>query len=89
MTRERYIERLIAIYKLRYKPSETEIQEFKLLLEMMPDKTHPYLDMPTAKRNNPFYPPVTLMYGVQVPDTLYNESNSTAYTISKTDEKGK
>jgi len=37
MTREQYIERLIAIYKLRYKPSQEEIEEFKLLLEMMPD----------------------------------------------------
>ena len=37
MTREKYIERLIAIFKLRYKPSQEEIEEFKLLMEMMPN----------------------------------------------------
>lgn len=38
MTREQYIEKLIAIYKLKYKPSEVEIEEFRLMLDMIPDR---------------------------------------------------
>lgn len=37
MTRKEFIDRLIAIYRLKYKPSDLEVDEFRLLLETMPD----------------------------------------------------
>jgi hypothetical protein len=73
MSREEYIEKLLAIYKLKYKPGEVEIEEFRLMLEMMPDR--PVLYIP----NNPASPITTpspipwsdtpVMYGVSMPYT--------------------
>lgn len=82
MTREQYIERLIAIYKLRYNPSQEEIEEFKLLMEMMPDK--PVLYIPNMP-DSPITPPkpwdnTPLMYGVPIPSYT---------TTGKQDEKGR
>lgn len=69
MNREQYIEKLLAIYKLKYKPSDVEIEEFKLMLEMMPDK--PVLYIPNAP-DSPTTDPkpwdnTPLMYGVPIP----------------------
>lgn len=69
MNREQYIEKLLAIYKLKYKPSDVEIEEFKLILEMMPDK--PVLYIPNSP-DNPIPVPkpwdnTPLMYGVPIP----------------------
>lgn len=48
MNREQFIEKLLAIYRLKYKPSDLEVEEFKLMLEMMPDR--PVLILPNDKR---------------------------------------
>ena len=37
MDRNTYIDKLIILYKLKYNPSEVEVEEFRLLLENMPD----------------------------------------------------
>lgn len=70
MNREQYISKLLAIFKLKYKPSEVELEEFKLLLEMMLD--HPILNIPPGIKDVPKeipypYPPTPVMYGVQFP----------------------
>jgi len=65
---------LLAIYRLKYKPSDVEIEEFKLMLEMMPDR--PILKIPKIgeidwpsiqPKPNPYEWPVTVMYGVPIP----------------------
>lgn len=69
MNREEYIEKLIAIYRLKYKPSDLEVEEFKLMLEMMPDK--PVLYIPNRPDSPTIFPSpwdnIPLMYGVQMP----------------------
>jgi hypothetical protein len=85
MTREQYIERLIAIYKLRYKPSQEEIEEFKLLMEMMPDK--PILNIPNWPKPDPIERPVVLMYGCEYPRN--NDIQFTSTSTAKKDEEGK
>lgn len=69
MNREEYIEKLLAIYRLKYKPSDVEIEEFKLMLEMMPDK--PVLYIPN-RPDSPITVPspwdnTPLMYRVPIP----------------------
>ena len=87
MTREQYIERLIAIYKLRYKPSQEEIEEFKLLMEMMPNNIES-IGVPYEPMNPRPWDNTPVMYGVQVPDIIY-DFEQTTHTMTKTDEKGR
>ena len=84
MTREQYIERLIAIYKLRYKPSQEEIEEFKLLMEMMPDK--PILNILNWPKPDPIEQPVVVMYGCGYPQ---NDIQYTSTSTAKKNEEGK
>lgn len=73
MTRDQYIEKLIAIYKLRYKPSELEIAEFRLMLEMMPDASvtlTPSSPLWPKDINDKPFPYETVMYGVQFPESV-------------------
>ena len=86
MTRTEYIDKLVAIYKLRYKPTEVEIEEFRLLLEMMPNGTPetitdgPFkpMDIPDRVPQPPIsvaygcLPPMQVMYGVSYPDITYS-----------------
>ena len=37
MNREEYIDKIIALYKLKYNPTSVEVAEFRLALEMMPN----------------------------------------------------
>lgn len=90
MNREQYIEKLLAIYKLKYKPSEVEIEEFKLMLEMMPDRPILYLpkkDGTEWPQKNPFEQPVVLMYGCAYPPN--NDIQYTSTSNAKKDEEGK
>lgn len=48
MTREQYIQKLLAIYKLKYQPSELELKEFELLLQMIPDSDKSTLTLPAS-----------------------------------------
>lgn len=80
MNREQYIEKLLAIYKLKYKPTEVEIEEFKLMLEMMPDK--PILNIPNWPIPDPIEQPVVLMYGC-----AYPQNNDIQYTSTSTAKK--
>ena len=102
MNREQYIEKLLAIYKLRYKPSEVEIAEFKLLLEMMPDDTPktitdvPFKPLDITIPQPPIsvaygcLPPVHVMYGVNVSDVTYkaNSTYTSSSTVGKDDNDG-
>ena len=71
MNREQFIEKLLAIYRLKYKPSDLEVEELKLMLEMMPDR--PVLILPKDKDNqtsfpiNPLSPNQVVMYGAPYP----------------------
>ena len=91
MNRQEYIEKLLVIYKLRYKPSEVEIAKFKLLLEMMPNDTvgitPPSPWWTKDDNDNPFpYPPITVMYGTGIPQQWSN-GKSTTYSSSTTTNK--
>lgn len=84
MTRAEYIETIIKIFRAKYKPSEVELEEVKLALEMMPDRE--VLLMPKqpffpTDPSNPYERPVMVMYGVQVP------SIETYSSTGKIDEK--
>ena len=87
MTRTEFIDKLVAIYKLRYKPTEVEIEEFRLLLEMMPNASVTLTPSsplwPRDINGEPFpeppisvaygcLPPVHVMYGVSYPDITYS-----------------
>ena len=84
MTRTEYIDKLVAIYKLRYKPTEVEIEEFRLLLEMMPNGTPetitdtPFKPLDITIPQPPIsvaygcLPPMQVMYGVSYPDITYS-----------------
>ena len=84
MTREEYIQKVLAIYKLKYKPTELELKEFELVLQMIPDNgqnlTIPYTPI-TKPDTNP-YPWTTgpLMYGPPIPTTIgpYFSTNITS-----------
>lgn len=71
MNREQFIEKLLAIYRLKYKPTDVEVEEFRLMLEMMPDR--PALYIPNTPGNpitapNPRpYDNTPVMYGVYPP----------------------
>ena len=38
MEREAYIERLVRLFRLKYHPSDLEVEEFRLALEAIPDR---------------------------------------------------
>ena len=92
MNREQYIEKLMAIYKLKYKPSELEIEEFRLMLEMMPDapilKVGPSSPLCPRDINDKPFPeqPVVVMYGVQTPQQWF-DGNKFVTTSTKTEDK--
>jgi len=71
MSREEYIERLVRLFKLRYKPDEFEIECFRLALDAMPNKGlpnpfSPIIDIPDIRPwdNKP------LMYGPVYPEYM-------------------
>ena len=93
MNREEFISKLVAIYKLRYQPSEVEIEEFKLLLEMMPDRpaliTNPTPPPPPFVPDERKWPPISVVYGVQIPSSVAYGSpypNDVTYTSTSTDD---
>ena len=73
MNREQFIGKLLAIYRRKYKPTDGEVEEFRLLLEMMPDR--PVLFIPNTPENPMTIPIPTprpydntpVMYGVYPP----------------------
>ena len=84
MTRAQYIQKLLAIYKLKYQPSELELKEFELLLQMIPDSDKPTLTLPTSPildspNKYPWQRDVVLMYGPPTPTTIdpYFDSTTT------------
>ena len=83
MTRAEYIETIIKIFRAKYKPSEVELEEFKLMLEMMPDK--PILNIPNWPKPDPIEQPVVVMYGCGYPQ---NDIQYTSTSTAKKDEEG-
>jgi hypothetical protein len=90
MTRTEYIETIIKIFRAKYKPSEVELEEVKLALEMMPDREVLFMPkqpfFPTDPPN-PYERPVTVMYGVQMSETTWYDSNATVTTTTKKEDK--
>lgn len=88
MTRKEFIDRIIAIYRLKYKPSDLEIDEFRLVLELMPDSDKSSLTVPTSpltipdttpSNPNPWWKDTVVMYGCPMPNSWdFNKSNSTS-----------
>ena len=90
MNRKQYIEKLVAIARLKWHITEAEQKEMELLLDLIPDKatpndfewdkifpdTTPYPDI-TPYKPKPKYPwdDVAVMYGVVMPDTVWNEDD--------------
>lgn len=90
MTREQYIQKLLAIYKLKYQPSELELKEFELLLQMIPDSDKSTLTLPTSplttpditpSNPNPWWKDQVLMYGCPIPEPTYSTSISTDQNV--------
>ena len=86
MTRKEFIDRIIAIYRLKYKPSDLEIDEFRLVLELMPDSDKPTLTLPTSPITTPdpspnpypWWKDTVVMYGCPMPNSWdFNKSSST------------
>ena len=94
MTREEYIQKLLAIYKLKYQPSELELREFELLLQMIPDSDKSTLTLPTSpltipdatpSNPNPWWRDQVLIYGPPIPRTIeqfYNTSTTTDQNVT-------
>ena len=88
MNRDEYITKIIALAKLKFQLTQAEVEEFRLLLEMMPDKgtdftpeitpgvlpNVPYT--PARPSTSPYKPwrDVILMYGCEISGP-YSQSN--------------
>lgn len=97
MTRKEFIDRIIAIYRLKYKPSDLEVDEFRLLLEMMPDKEpltistqsqSPIVINPGDNNNIPWWRDTVVMYGCPMPNSWndFNKSSSSSTFDSTIEE---
>ena len=73
MTRKEFIDRLIAIYRLKYKPSDLEVDEFRLLLETMPDN---------QTITTPFQSPIIVNPNDSNPYAPYRWWNDVTYSTS-------
>lgn len=74
MTRAEYIETIIKIFRAKYKPSEVELEEVKLALEMMPDReVLLFPQQPVTPK--PWEQPTVVMYGCSMPYTSWNDSS--------------
>lgn len=80
MDRNTYIDKLIILYKLKYNPSEAEVEEFRLLLENMPDCGT--FKIPSSPNLVDFdFTPVA--YGVQFPHSAPGMSSSDANSFTR------
>ena len=90
MNRKDYIERLVKLATLKWHLNETDIEELRLVLEMMPDR--PILDIPSPTlieteqgKVVDMRPPVVVMYGVGMPQQWYDGTKFTT-TSTTTDD---
>jgi len=67
MNREEFIEMLVKLARIRYNLSETELNEFRTVLEMMPDRESLDTSIQQVKpKKNPWpqnFDNIPLMYG--------------------------
>lgn len=92
MNREEYIQKLVALARLKWHIDEIEQKELELILDLIPDKTTPIqIDWDKSFPNTtpPYIPDkkqpwetVTVMYGVQFPD-VWNKDK--ANNVNKSD----
>lgn len=84
MNRQEYIEKLVALARLKWHIDEVEQKELELILDLIPDKTTPtQIDWDKNFPNTTPYIPgnrlpwedVTVKYGVQIPD-IWNEDKA-------------
>lgn len=77
MNREEYIQKLVALARLKWHIDEVEQKELELLLDLIPDKATPtQFDWDKfLPKTTPYTPgkrqpweDITVMYGVQIPD---------------------
>lgn len=86
MNRQEYIEKLVALARLKWHIDEVEQKELELILDLIPDKTTPtQFDWDKIFPNTTPYIPgkkqpwedITVMYGVEIPGTWNkNEANN-------------
>ena len=84
MNRQEYIEKLVALARLKWHIDEVEQKELELILDLIPDKTAPtQFDWDKIFPNTTPYTPgkrnpwedVTVMYGVVMPD-IWNKDET-------------
>lgn len=88
MNRQEYIEKIVALARLKWHIDEVEQKELELILDLIPDKTAPtQIDWDKIFPNTTPYIPrkrqplqdiVTVMYGVQFPDTWNKDEANNA-----------
>ena len=68
MNRKEYIEKVVMLYRMKYNPSDCEIEEFRLMLDMIPDK--PYLSVtPNTFSPKRIFDMTPVAYGPAIPGT--------------------
>ncbi len=89
MTRKEFIDRFISILICRTSCSQLEVDEFRLLLELMPDKDNETLSSPTLTTNPKVgdldwtVRPQTIRFGEQYPYPPYTSTSSRIISTDK------
>ena len=87
MNREEYIQKLVALARLKWHIDEVEQKELELILDLIPDKTAPIqIDWDKSFPSiTPYIPgkrqpweDITVMYGVQLPDIWNKDETNNA-----------
>lgn len=94
MTRKEFTDRLIRIISMKYKLSDVEKEELRLILEIMPNadvpptivpQPSPWITVPETPVRTPHFPPITVMYGCQQPNTLTSVNTTYSDKVPKVD----
>lgn len=88
MNREEYIQKLVALARLKWHIDEVEQKELELILDLIPDKTtptqidwdkiFPNITPYTPGKKQPWEDNITVMYGVQFPGTWNKDEANNA-----------